>query len=125
MLEFMASFQFYGQISDYMGNTSAQLLYHTLDERWVLPQRYYTREMTISGNPLATLIFMDTSPFIQDYYDNPRNQWMKDQLALQDYQTQLTWLDTTLAAVTTKWKIVVGHHPIGEATLSDAGVRCN
>lgn len=98
-----------------MGNTSAQLMYHGLDERWILPQRCYTHEVSLGGIDSATFFFMDTSPFIQSYYDDPENEWMKEQLAHQDYREQLAWLDKALEDTTTKWKIVVGHHPIGKS----------
>ena len=55
---------------DYMGNTSAQLLYHGLDDRWILPSRYYTTTVQLSEGS-ATFFFLDTNPFIEDYVTHP------------------------------------------------------
>ncbi|XP_065196123.1 uncharacterized protein LOC135827547 [Sycon ciliatum] len=96
---------------DYMGNTTAQLLYNALDPRWVIPARYYTWTVQLTEES-ATFVHLDTNVFIEDYIDHPENEWMKSQLAQQDYKAQLAWLDRTLAASKSKWKIAVGHHPI-------------
>lgn len=104
---------------DYMGNTSAQLMYHGLSPRWVMPDRNYTARLTVdSKGTTALFVFLDTSPFIESYYTDPEDPWMKEQLAHQDYQKQLAWLDEVLSQSSDHWKLVIGHHPI----LSHAGV---
>jgi 3',5'-cyclic AMP phosphodiesterase CpdA len=50
----------------------------------------------------------DTTPFIKSYY----KERYRENLLGQDPEVQLAWLEKTLAASTSKWKIVIGHHPI-------------
>ena len=49
---------------------------------------------------------------------------MAEQLAQQDYREQLAWLASTLDSTTTKWKIVVGHHPIGSQHTHNYVMSC-
>ncbi|XP_065837249.1 tartrate-resistant acid phosphatase type 5-like [Oscarella lobularis] len=102
---------------DYMGNASAQLLYHKLDSRWVMPDRNYTVRFSLNNDTGSTalFVFIDTSPFIGSYYTDPENPTMKQQLDQQNYKEQLTWLNETLRASKDEWKFVVGHHPIYSA----------
>ena len=97
-----------------MGNASAQLLYHKLDSRWVMPDRNYTVRFSLNNDTGSTalFVFIDTSPFIGSYYTDPENPTMKQQLDQQNYKEQLTWLNETLRASKDEWKFVVGHHPI-------------
>jgi len=98
---------------DYMGNITAQLLYGSInDTRWYLPTRNYTVQMNISKLVSVTFIYFDTSPFITEYYINPENQWMADNLQTQNSTEQYIWLEDTLNKTTTEWVIVIGHHPI-------------
>lgn len=96
-----------------MGNSSAQLMYHSLSSRWIMPDRNYTTRFTIDDEGTTALfVFIDTSPFIGSYYAHPEDPWMGEQLAHEDYKKQLTWLDEVLSQSSDHWKLVVGHHPI-------------
>ncbi|HEY9048182.1 MAG TPA: tartrate-resistant acid phosphatase type 5 family protein [Ohtaekwangia sp.] len=87
---------------DYQGNVQAQIDYTKKSQRWKMPDRYYT---------LAThdirFVFIDTNPFVRDYYGDNLNE----NIIKQDTLRQLHWIDSVLASSTEKWKIVVGHHP--------------
>jgi acid phosphatase len=91
---------------DYRGNVQAQLDYSKTSSRWRLPARYYQESVTLPDGGKADFYYLDTSPFIQRYTGT------KVDIAGQDSQLQLTWLDAALGASTAPWKIVIGHHPI-------------
>jgi tartrate-resistant acid phosphatase type 5 len=61
---------------------------------------------------VAAFYYLDTSPFIKKYIGSTVN------IAGQDTQAQLDWLDAQLAASKAQWNIVIGHHPVYTA-LSD------
>ncbi len=91
---------------DYRGNVQAQLDYSQKSHRWQLPARYYVDTQTLPDGSKADFFYVDTSPFIQKYIGT------KTDISGQDTDTQLKWLDNALAASTSPWKIVIGHHPI-------------
>lgn len=91
---------------DYDGNIQAQIDYTTISSRWNLPAPYYHITKNI-GQDEVLFVFTDTSPFIFEYYFNP-----KPAVISQNKEQQLKWLEQTLAQSQAKWKIVVGHHPI-------------
>jgi acid phosphatase len=91
---------------DYRGNVQAQLDYSQKSRRWRLPARYYAESQTLPDGARADFFYLDTSPFIKKYLGSKVN------IAGQDTDTQLAWLDKSLAGSTAKWKIVIGHHPI-------------
>ncbi|WP_333819416.1 purple acid phosphatase family protein [Ohtaekwangia sp.] len=100
---------------DYEGNLQAQIDYSKKSQRWKMPAQYYT----IAWNDIR-FVFIDTNPFIPDYYEGNRNK----NILKQDTLRQLQWMDSVLAASKEKWKVVVGHHPAysagdhgGEASL--------
>jgi tartrate-resistant acid phosphatase type 5 len=96
---------------DYMGNVQAQIDYTRLSSRWNLPGRYYSLVREIGNGVSLRLIFLDTNPFVEHYHHSRQYK----NVAGQDAGKQLAWLDSTLAASTGQWKIVVGHHPIFSA----------
>ena len=57
------------------------------------------------------LLFIDTSPFIAQYYTSGEH---KENIITQDTTAQKKWLEETLANRTDdiKWTFVVGHHPL-------------
>lgn len=93
---------------DYRGNIQAQIDYSQRSKRWHLPSRYYSIVKKIDDTASAQFIFLDTTPFIKSYY----KERYRENLLGQDPEVQLAWLEKTLAASTSKWKIVIGHHPI-------------
>jgi acid phosphatase len=91
---------------DYRGNVQAQIDYSQHSARWRLPARYYQLTETLPDGSKADFFYVDTSPFIKQYIGTKTN------IAGQDTDAQLAWLDGALAASTAPWKIVIGHHPI-------------
>jgi len=96
---------------DYQGIVQAQLEYDG-DPRWNLPSRNYTVTIPIDDTHNATLVILDTTPFIQDYYQNPENPEMAIQLQDQHWQQQFSWFENTLEETKTDWIIVFAHHPV-------------
>ena len=98
---------------DYRGNVQAQIDYSATSTRWRMPARYYTESVTLPDGARAAFYYLDSSPFIKEYYGT------RVHVAGQNSQAQLDWLDAQLAASTAEWNIVIGHHPVYTA-LSDA-----
>ncbi len=85
---------------DWRGDVGAEISYHQLDPRWILPSAYYVRREPLKGSERADFFFLDTTSiegenWIQAYFDQ-----------------QLNWLETQLSESKAKWKIVIGHHTI-------------
>jgi tartrate-resistant acid phosphatase type 5 len=93
---------------DYKGNTQAQLDYSKISRRWRLEQRYYTFVRKVNDSVSARFIFLDTPPFVTDYYRKPGFP----DITKQDTAAQLAWLKDVLANSKEQWKIVFGHHPV-------------
>jgi acid phosphatase len=100
---------------DYRGNVQAQLDYSAHSNRWQLPARYYQVSETLPDGAKADFFYLDTSPFIRKYIGTNVN------IAGQDTDAQLAWLDKALGASTASWKIVIGHHPIYTALAPEQG----
>ncbi|GFQ03506.1 purple acid phosphatase 3 [Phtheirospermum japonicum] len=96
---------------DYQGSTEAQLsrALRKLDNRW-----YCLRNFVV-GAGLVDIVFIDTTPFVQQYFDNPKKQnfdW-KGIMPRDKYISDLLRnLDLALKNSRAPWKIVVGHHAI-------------
>jgi 3',5'-cyclic AMP phosphodiesterase CpdA len=97
---------------EYKGNTEAILDYSGISRRWQMPSRYYSRTFTISDTIKVLMLFIDTSPMIDKYRNDPESEAGK-----QNMEKQLRWIDSTLSRSDAKWKIVMGHHPIYAGTL--------
>lgn len=93
---------------DYRGNIQAQLDYSKISRRWRTSERYYSFEKTIPNtSEKALFVFIDTNPFDETLSRNSHSD-----LASQDKQAQLEWLEKTLSTTKATWKIVIGHHPL-------------
>ena len=93
---------------DYRGNIQAQLDYSKVSQRWRTTERYYSFEKTIpNSSEKALFVFIDTNPFDETLSRNSHSD-----LASQNKEAQLEWLEKTLATSTASWKIVIGHHPL-------------
>jgi predicted phosphodiesterase len=68
------------------GNPQAQVDYTKKSNFWKMPSKYYS---FVQGD--TTFIGLDTEKFTIE---------------------QIDWLDKTISTAKTKWKIVMGHHPI-------------
>jgi 3',5'-cyclic AMP phosphodiesterase CpdA len=96
---------------DYKGNPQAEIDYTDVDRRWNMPARYYSKIVFIGGDSTLAvmLIFIDSSPFLSEYYSGNEHH-----VAGQDTAMQRIWLEKTLgeAPAYVKWKVVFGHHPL-------------
>ena len=100
---------------EYRGNTQAVIDYSRVSRRWEMPARYYTKAFSEEGTTVR-IVWIDTTPLIDKY----RQEFTKyPDACQQDIDTQLEWLDATLAAAKEDWVIVVGHHPIYAETSKD------
>jgi len=115
---------------DYGLNPECQTQYHSpVNDRWVLPARYYTQRLALSSSQFVTFVFIDSNPCISAYRSNDSSGWdpPPDEAPLfhqnildQDCPSQYSWLKSTLAAVNPNdWLIVVGHHPADEIDVQD------
>lgn len=96
---------------DYRGNPAAQIDYSAKNHRWRMPSRYYA----VSGSSLAApeldLFVIDTSPLVHQYREKVEQPIARN-VAGQDIEAQLAWLDDSLAKSTAPIKLVVGHHTL-------------
>ncbi|CAA7033425.1 unnamed protein product [Microthlaspi erraticum] len=100
---------------DYRGDVEAQLspLLRSIDSRWICMRSF------IVDAEIAELFFVDTTPFVDDYFLNPNGQdydWRGVSPRECYLQTILTDLEMGLRESRAKWKIVVGHHAIKSAS---------
>jgi len=91
---------------EYHGNVQAILDYSAISERWNAHARYFSFERSIDEQQKALFVFIDTTPLIDDY----RQKY--SEAGEQCLERQLLWLDSTLFVSNSRWKIVIGHHPI-------------
>jgi tartrate-resistant acid phosphatase type 5 len=94
---------------DYRGSVDAQIEYKKIDSRWNLPARYYTLTERLNDGTRIRFVFIDSSPFEKEYYQDPA---MNKNLALQDTVKQKKWIDSLTSLNDVDWKIVVGHHHV-------------
>ncbi|KAG8379508.1 hypothetical protein BUALT_Bualt07G0095700 [Buddleja alternifolia] len=94
---------------DYQGNALAQLSpeLKKIDPRWNCGRNF------IVGAGIVDIIFIDTNPLVNKYFDNPKKQkfdW-RGILPREKYISALQKnLDMELSKSKAPWKIVVGHH---------------
>ncbi len=105
---------------EYRGNTQAVLDYGTVSRRWEMPGRYYARTEPVSDDAAVLLLFIDTTPLIDKYRENPVKF---PDAGVQSRDTELAWIDTTLGESNATWKVVMGHHPLYAGTTKEARER--
>ncbi len=105
---------------EYRGNTQAVLDYATVSRRWEMPGRYYSMTEPTPDNAEVLLLFIDTSPLIDKYRDNPR---LFPDAGAQSMDEQIAWIDATLGSSDAAWKIVMGHHPVYAGTTKETRER--
>ena len=93
---------------DYRGNVDAELGYSKHSERWKFPARYYAQVERIDDSTFILIVHLDTPPFLEDYRARDAEYHVKGQ----DIGLQIHRLDSVLTVSKTRWKMVVGHHPI-------------
>jgi acid phosphatase len=94
---------------DYHGSCEAQIDYGKTSKRWNMPARYFKRSEKIDVATAVEFFFLDTTPMAQASDDKAVTP---EALKNQNIAQQLTWLETSLAASTAPWKILVAHHPV-------------
>ncbi|XP_075519349.1 purple acid phosphatase 17-like [Primulina tabacum] len=96
---------------DYRGDALAQLspVLRKIDRRWLCLRSF------IVNTEIAELFFVDTTPFVRDYFVNPEDHiydW-RNVIPTKRYTSILLKdLESALKKSRAKWKIVVGHHAI-------------
>ncbi|WCJ42151.1 purple acid phosphatase 17 [Euphorbia peplus] len=96
---------------DYRGNAEAQLSSHlrNIDSRWLCLRSF------IVDSELAEIFFVDTTPFVDDYFINAEghNYDWRGFTSRNSYIADLVKeVEMALKKSNAKWKIVVGHHAI-------------
>lgn len=97
---------------DYKGNVQAEIDYTKIDRRWNMPARYFSKKIIMNDDTTqqVLLVFIDTTPLIEEYYKSADHADVKTQ----DTAQQRKWLQAELSdpSPNIKWRIVVGHHPL-------------
>lgn len=103
---------------EYRGDSQALIEYSKVNPRWNMPARYYTKVFKKGGVSIR-LVMLDTTPLIEKY----RTSAKYPDALLQEYETQLSWLDRTLSEASEDWVLVMGHHPIHADTKKEKTER--
>ncbi len=93
---------------EYRGNTQAVIDYSDVSRRWEMPAKYYSKTFEENGTTVR-VVFIDTTPLIDKYHKKTETY---PDVAKQDANAQLQWLDKVLSDASEDWTVVVGHHPI-------------
>ena len=104
---------------EYRGNTQAVIDYSQVSRRWQRPARYYSKVFEDDGVSLR-VVFVDTTPLIDKYHKDTADY---PDVAQQNMDAQLDWLDKELAQAKENWVVVVGHHPIYADTPKSSSER--
>ena len=106
---------------EYRGNTQAVLDYSGISRRWCMPGRYYAKSFEVGDSSSLKVVFIDTTPLIDKYHKESEESYRD--VAAQDMEAQLHWIDSVLNASDETWKIVIGHHPVYAQTPKDEEER--
>lgn len=79
---------------EYRSNTQAVLDYSNISRRWTMPARYYTKTFEDNGATIR-ILWVDTAPMIDKYRNDSETY---PDACKQDYQQQLSWIDSVLTA---------------------------
>ncbi|KAL3655078.1 Purple acid phosphatase 17 [Castilleja foliolosa] len=96
---------------DYRGDTVAQMspALRKIDSRWLCLRSF------IVNTEIAELFFVDTTPFVEEYFTNPEEHtydWRGVVPKRRYTDHTLKDVESALKTSRAKWKIVVGHHAI-------------
>ena len=108
---------------EYRGNTQAVLDYSGVSRRWCMPARYYDKTFEVGDSSSLKVVFIDTAPLIDKYHKESEESYRD--VAAQDMQAQLHWIDSVLNNSHETWKVVIGHHPVYAQTSKDEIEREN
>jgi acid phosphatase len=101
---------------DYITNADVEVAYSKVNSRWVMPSRYYAKEVQIDATTTALFLIIDTTPFILAYQKKDE----KYHVLSQSTTAQLQWMDSVLSHSKAKWKFAVGHHPLYASGKEDS-----
>lgn len=102
---------------EYRSNSQAVIDYTNVSARWRMSDRYYTKVLE-NDDITVRLVMIDTAPLIDKYRKDTEDY---PDVALQDMNKQLAWIDSVLTSAKEDWVLVVGHHPIyAETSKSDS-----
>lgn len=104
---------------EYRGNTQAVVDYSNVSRRWCMPAKYYSRSFN-DKHTSVKIILLDTTPLIDKYRNDTEDY---PDVAKEDMDLQLQWLDNELANAAEDWIIVAGHHPIYADTDKNTSER--
>jgi len=105
---------------EYKGSTQAVLDYATVSRRWEMPGRYYSVTEPVSDENEVLVLFIDTTPLIDEYRNDPEEY---PDAGGRPIEEQLAWIDSTLESSDAAWKIVMGHHPVYAGTNKEEHER--
>jgi hypothetical protein len=102
---------------DHNGNVTAQIAYSAHSNRWSFPSLYYTFTETAPDGATVQVVYIDTvvlsggssDPATGEDLPGSRYPGPADAEAA---QTQMQWLEATLAASTADYLVVGGHFPV-------------
>jgi DNA repair exonuclease SbcCD nuclease subunit len=105
---------------EYRGNVQAIIDYSNKSERWNAPSRYFSFTKYLNDSTECLFVFIDTSPMIDKYRDNPKKY---PEAVQQDFAAQLEWIKNVLQNSDARWKILIGHHPVFADTQKEESER--
>ena len=103
---------------EYRGNSQALIDYSKVNPRWHMPAKYYTMVFK-KGDATIRFVMLDTTPLIDKYRENEKYP----DVAMQDKEAQLEWLEKVLSEAKEDWVVVAGHHPIYAQTKKNERER--
>lgn len=103
---------------DHRGNVQAQIDYSSRSERWNFPSKYHSLKETAPDGAVVEIVLIDTVELSgnSQLNDEDTEFLLGSELPgpenLTAAQSQLQWLEKTLAASTAEYLIVAGHYPV-------------
>lgn len=125
---------------DYAYDPKSQFDYKSPNNnRWQIPDYYFTKRVLLGASQYATMVFIDSNPCIASYRKSDPKGWdpcsgeygecqetpdskchFNDHILAQDCGTQFAWFKKELAAINKDdWVIVVGHHEADQIDVED------
>ncbi len=105
---------------DYEGNVEAELAYGRIQTRWTQPARFFSFTKALADSSELLCVILDSSPFVQDYRDDPGDEHHVREIPL---TTQVRWLDSVLSASSARWKLAFFHHPAYSASMKHGSTK--
>lgn len=96
---------------EHNGSIKAIFDYSKVSRRWKTKTNYYTQVHRISEKATLRILYIDTTPLERDSTRSIDRENFPE-LAAQNPNRQLHWIDSVLTVNTATWTIVLGHHPI-------------